>query len=132
MTSLRRYIVSTLTVVAMALQGAIATAGPCESMTKHMQGDNDALATHAEGMKSATAAGSMEAPAPAPPRGDHSPCSTPHSEGCLSGQNCAPAAAAASGAPSTSRPAGRSRIGTSIVALMSAPPSRPVAPPPRA
>ena len=130
MPTLRRFIASTFTAAAIALQGAMAPALECEPTTMDMQHQHHSLATHAEQMHRATAGESAAMSPGATRRGDHAPCRSSVSDGCLSGLLWTPQASAAAG-DAALQPNRRSRIGTAIAALTSASPRRPVAPPPR-
>ena len=131
MPTLRRFIASTITAAAIALQGAMAPALECESTTMDMQHQHHALVTHAVQVHRPTAGDSAAIVPRAPNRGDHAPCRTSNSDGCLSGLLGTLPVPAPSGEAAL-QPNRRSRIGTAIAALTSASPRRPVAPPPRA
>ena len=131
MLTLRRYLASTFTAAAIALQVATAPALDCEPTTMDMQHQHHSLATHTDPARRATAGASAAISPRAPHNGDHAPCRTPIGDGCLSGLLWTPPVAAASG-DGALQPNRQSRIGTAIAALTSASPRRPVAPPPRA
>ncbi|MDQ2665127.1 MAG: hypothetical protein M3Z05_03880 [Gemmatimonadota bacterium] len=132
MPTLRRFIASTFAAAAIALQGAMAPALACGATTVDMQHQNHAPATHADpGNRNRMTAVESAALSPlAHHHADHAPCPTPIGDGCLAALLWTPPVAAASGNAAL-HPNGQSRIGTAIVALMSASPRRPVAPPPR-
>jgi hypothetical protein len=131
MATLRRFIASTFTAAAIALQGVMAPALACELTMMNMQHQHHAPAMHADQEHRAAAGESASRSPVAHHDGDRGPCPTPIGDVCISGLLWTPPVAAVS-LDAALQPNRLPRIGTVIVALTSASPRRPVAPPPRA